>query len=119
MSRTGWSILIAVAILILLLIGACLIFPVACGTSSGSGYGGMMGPWMMGGYGIFGALLGLLFLALVVGGVAWLVVTLARNSGSGASSPSGDTPLEILKRRYAGGEITKEQYEAMKREVGS
>jgi len=119
MSRTGWSILIAAAILVLLLIGAGLIFPLICGSGYGSGYGGMMGPWMMGGFGIFGALLGLLFLVLVVGGVAWLVVTLARNSGSGASLPRTDAPLDILKRRYAGGEITKEQYEAMKRELGS
>jgi len=119
MSRTGWSILMAVAILILLLIGAGLISPILMGSSYGSGYGGMMGPWMMGGYGIFGAMLGLLFLVLVVGGAAWLVVALARGSGSGASSPRGDAPLDILKRRYAGGEITKEQYDDMKRQLGS
>jgi putative membrane protein len=119
MSRTGWSILTAVAILIVVLIGAGLILPKACGSGYGSGYGGMVGPWMMGGFGNFGALLGLLFLVLVVGGVAWVVVTLARNSGSEAPLPGSDTPLEILKRRYAGGEITKEQYEAMKRELGS
>jgi putative membrane protein len=119
MSRTGRSIVIGVVILFLLLMGAALIFPLICGSGYGSGYGGMMGPWMMGGFGNFGALLGLLFLVLVVGGVAWFVVTLARNSGSEAPLPGSDTPLEILKRRYAGGEITKEQYEAMKRELGS
>ena len=119
MNRTRWSILIGVAVLVMLLIGTGLIFPIMCGSGYGSGYGGMMGPWMMGGFGNFGALLGLLFLVLVVGGVAWFVVTLARNSGSGAPLPGSDTPLEILKRRYAGGEITKEQYEAMKRELGS
>ena len=119
MSRTGWAILIAVAVLIVLLIGARLIFPMTFGSSYGYGYGGMMGPWMMGGFGIFSALFGLLFLVLVVGGVTWLVVALARGSGSGVSSPRGDAPLDILKRRYAGGEITKEQYDAMKRELAS
>jgi putative membrane protein len=119
MSKTGWSILIAVAIFLVVLIGAGLILPIACGSGYGSGYGGMMGPWMMGGYGIFGAVLGLLFLVIVVGGAAWLVVALARGTGSGASSPRGDAPLDILKRRYAGGEITKEQYDDMKRQLGS
>lgn len=78
-----------------------------------------MGPWMMGGFGIVGALLGVLFLVLVVGGVVLLVVLLARGSGYGGSAPRSDAPLDILKRRYAGGEINKEQYEAMKRELGS
>jgi len=29
-----------------------------------------------------------------------------------------DTPLEILKARYVRGEITREQYEAMKADIG-
>ncbi len=118
MSRTGWGILIAVVVLVLLLVGVGLAFPMACGSNYSYGYGGMMGPWMMGGFGIFGALLGVLFLILVGGG-AWLVVVLARGSGSVVPSPRADAPLDILKRRYAGGEITQEQYEAMKRELGS
>ncbi len=119
MSRIGWGILIAVVVVVLLLVGVGLAFPMACGSNFGYGYGGMMGPWMMGGFGIFGALLGLVFLILVVGGVTWLVVVLARGSGTGISSPRSEAPLDILKRRYAGGEITKEQYDTMKRELGA
>lgn len=119
MSRAGWGILAAVGILVLLLVGVSLVAPMCFGSTNGFGYGGMMGPWMMGGFGIVGALLGVLFLVLVVGGVALLVVLLARGSGYGGSAPRGDAPLDILKRRYASGEITKEQYDAMKRELGS
>ena len=37
-----------------------------------------------------------------------------RNSGEGSNS---ETPLEILKRRYAKGEITKEQFDRIKRDM--
>jgi putative membrane protein len=36
----------------------------------------------------------------------------------GSERRSEDTPLEILKRRYARGEISKEQYEEMRRDLG-
>jgi putative membrane protein len=83
------------------------------------GYGGMGG--MMGGYGAqgfgfnpLGTILSLVFWALIIGGIVLLVVWLARNAGrTGLTAPSGDAALEILKTRYAKGEITKEQYEEM------
>ena len=81
------------------------------------GHGGMMGPWMMGAYGIGGILLGMLVLALVIGGGVWLVQSRPGGSMGGFSPPPSETPLEILMRRYASGEITKEQYEEMKRDV--
>ncbi len=31
----------------------------------------------------------------------------------------GEAPLEILERRYAAGEISKEEYERMRRELGA
>jgi putative membrane protein len=77
---------------------------------SGFGFGGML----------LGGLLMLAFWVLVIGGVIWLVVTLARGSQStpGAST-AGQTPLDILRTRYAKGEITKEQFEEMKRDLGA
>lgn len=33
--------------------------------------------------------------------------------------PPQETPLDILKRRYAKGEITKEQFDQMKRDIES
>jgi len=50
-----------------------------------------------------------------------------RSSGGGPSCPmcgwntrgtkDGDTPRQILDRRYVSGEITKEQYEGMKQDL--
>jgi len=40
--------------------------------------------------------------------------------GGGHRGPTGDggeTPQKILDRRYAGGQISKEQYEAMRRDL--
>ena len=56
--------------------------------------------------------MGMIFLILLVVAVVWWLT-----KGGGAKDrglPARETPLEILKRRYAAGEITKEQYEAMK-----
>ncbi len=78
-----------------------------------------MGPWMMGGFGGLGMILGLVLFLLFVGGVTWLVVALLRGTGSAAVQPRGDSPIDILQRRYASGEITKKQFEDMKRDLGA
>lgn len=66
---------------------------------------GMMGPGMMGrGAGGFAGLTLLLLLA----GIVLIVLGFTRRE----SRP--EEPLEILKRRRARGEITREQYEEMK-----
>ena len=84
---------------------------------------GMMGPGMMNGmmgrygYGFnpFRAIFGLATGALIMGGVTLLVVYFVRNAKS--LSPSSELPLDILKARYARGEITKEQFDAIKRDL--
>jgi putative membrane protein len=79
---------------------------------------------MMGGFGFgagmfgIGALIMIACWVLVIGGAVWLVVTLARNN-QGATATSGQTPLAILQTRYAKGEITKEQFDEMKRTLGA
>ena len=82
---------------------------------------------MMGGYGWFGGLLILLFGALIIAGIVLLVVWLVKASGShspgsGASQPPGaaghDEAIAIAKRRFASGEITKEQYDEIIRTLG-
>lgn len=85
------------------------------------GYGRGYGFDMMGG-GWLAGLLMLFFAALVVAGIVLLVVWIVRTSASphgptGTAAPPGarghDEALAIVKRRYAAGEITKEQYEEM------
>ena len=88
------------------------------------GFGGF-GPGMMGGYyGGFGyapwwGIVMLLFWALVIGGVVLLIGRLVRQ-GSQTSQGGGreDSSLEILRQRYARGEITKEQFDQMRHDLG-
>jgi putative membrane protein len=77
---------------------------------------GMMGPGMMGGYGFnpFRAVLSLVFMMLIIAGLTLLVIHFLR----GAQSPSSESLLDILKARYARGEITKEQFDTIKRDLG-
>lgn len=68
------------------------------------------------GFGWFGHGFGWLFMVL-----AWVlviagIVVLIKWLGS-TSTPPGETPLEILKARYARGEINKKEYDRMRREL--
>ena len=81
----------------------------------GSGYG-MMGPGMMGGYGTM-FLMPILWI-VVIGLIIWAVVAAVnRPRESDSTARSADSALEILKRRYARGEINKEEYEARKKDL--
>ena len=55
---------------------------------------------------------GLVIVAMVVlmGGMGWMMWSMIRGTGSGASSPAED-PVEVLKTRYARGELTTEAFE--------
>ena len=77
----------------------------------GSGWGNMMGGW--GGFGILGWLSMLIFWVLLILGVVALIRYLAR---SGQSSED-KTPLDILKERYAKGDIDKKEFEEKKKDL--
>lgn len=83
--------------------------------------GGMMMGWGMmgwGGYGFnpLGWILMLVFWVLIIGGVALLAVWLFRQARPLAVGPGApEESLEILKERFARGEISREQYEEMRR----
>ncbi len=72
---------------------------------------GMTGPWMMTGLGGW-SMMGIIWL-VVIGLIVWLVVSLARSNHATSSSHTGGDvrALEILKTRYARGEIDKTEYE--------
>ncbi len=61
----------------------------------------------------FGWLFIIIFSILIVLGVVHLVGLIA---GSRRET-HGESPLHILKRRYAKGEITREEFERMKNEI--
>jgi putative membrane protein len=82
---------------------------------------GMMGGWHMGqgmmGYG-YGSnwiatalqmILFVVFIGLIIFGAYYLI--------SGSRSKSSDSSLDILKERYAKGEINQEDYDRMKKEL--
>lgn len=67
------------------------------------------GPWM-----IFGVVIWALIVAAVVVGIVSLIRALTRSERHGSGS---EDALEILKGRYARGEVTKEQFDQMKRDL--
>ena len=72
----------------------------------------MMGYW---GWGMgFGWLFMVLFWAFVIVGIVALTKWFSDQSGS-----RGKTALELLRERYARGEIQKEEYEQKKRDLSS
>jgi putative membrane protein len=63
----------------------------------------------------FGVLFGLFVLVLLILGVVHLV---RRMWGQGSQATEHrETALDILKKRYAKGEISKEEFERVKREI--
>lgn len=78
----------------------------------GSGFGNMMGGW--GGFGVLGWLSLLLFWILLILGVIALIRYLG---GSREKSDENKSPLDILNERYARGEISKKEFEEMKKDL--
>lgn len=100
-------------------LGVLIVLSLVLGGLSGPQYThwGMMGPWMMGGFGWgwFMPVAIILFWGLIIWGIIALVRGL--NNQRYCETPATDSALEILKRRYAQGEITKKEYEAKKKEL--
>lgn len=51
----------------------------------------------------------------IIAGICFLIYYIIKSSNRDA--PGKETPLEILKRRYAAGEISYEEYRRMKEEL--
>ena len=80
-------------------------------------YGPMGGGWnhmMNYGCGFGGMFMWILFV-IIIGIVAYFVIQNSKTKSAGGTKQ--ETPLDILKKRYAKGEITKEEYERMKNDV--
>lgn len=84
--------------------------------SKGS-FPGIMGPGMMVsfGWGWLMPIFMIFFLILVI----WAIVALASGAtlSRADSSPRIESALEVLKKRYARGEVSKDEYEEKKRDL--
>lgn len=82
---------------------------------------GGMGSWMMGNWGMgwFGMIVMLLFWGLIIAALVLLIRWLIQNTGDkGRSSlEENSRALNILKERYARGEISRAEFEAMKKDL--
>jgi putative membrane protein len=95
----------ATAIGLTLLVSACGRF--------GCGYGDGWSPMMYYGHG--GMFMGMILLIVLIVAAVWWFTKGAGSRDRGRLP--GEAPLDILKRRYAAGEITKEQFEGMKKDL--
>jgi putative membrane protein len=61
---------------------------------------------------LFGSIWFVVFWGLII----WAVTTVISKSGGGQSSqgPHEESPLDIAKKRYARGEISKEEFERLR-----
>ncbi len=103
-------VVMGLAVIALLLLIPLLIM---AGMMGGMGImgGGMMNGGMMGGMGMM-----LMYFMLVLVGVALLVIWAVRRSGGGLGSGRED-PMEILRARYARGEVGCEEFERMREDL--
>jgi len=82
------------------------------GQCPGYGYfGGGPGYFYYGGH--FVMLLIIILLIITI----YLIIRNAPNAHHKKGGETSESPVDILKRRYASGEITKEQFEAIKRDL--
>jgi putative membrane protein len=103
----------------LVLLGVILTLALLVAAFVGSGDG--RGDWHDWGWGVGWMWVMPLFMIAFWGLVIWGVVTIvqgfSRDGSYGAGLSPGDSALEILKRRYARGDISKEEYEEKKRDL--
>ncbi len=113
-----WIIAILGIAVLLFLLGTLL----TGGWQWGRGYGMM--PGMMFGYGpLSWPVMGLMMLSMilfwiaVILGIVWVVRWMADQPGR--RGPEDIDPLEIIRRRYARGEISREEYERLREDLQS
>jgi putative membrane protein len=100
-----------------------LLLSLSLASSCGGYYGPMggwgMGPGMMGGYGpgygygFGGMFMGLLFF-IAIAVIIYFIFHSAKTKGIGFG---GESAIDILKKRLARGEISKEEYDRMKEDL--
>ncbi len=78
---------------------------------------------MMGGYGMTGGFGGGIFMiffwVLMIIGIVVFVKWISTSSGANGQRGSDNKPLDILKERYARGEIDEQEFQKRKRDLTS
>ena len=100
---------------ILFMICATLLMPSLI-FAQDDGYGNMHGGWNIMHYGYGGLIMWLVFIGVII-----LIVFLVMQFSKGKSKEPNphESALDILKKRYARGEITKEEFEQMKQDLNN
>lgn len=73
------------------------------------------GMWGMGGS---GGVVMILFWGLIIAGLVLVIRYFTSGQGTGPADPVGRDPLEILRERYARGEIDTEEFEERRKILG-
>jgi putative membrane protein len=101
-----------------------IIFITLTASSATSGFAqmgpGYMGPGMMGwGYGMgWGwSIIMIAFWIAVIAGIIFLIRWIAMSTDKGKTAGGEDSALEILKKRYARGEINRQEFEEKKKDL--
>jgi putative membrane protein len=80
-----------------------------------------MGRWMAGDWGMgwFGMIFMFLFWGLIIVGLVFLIRWLIQATGDRGYSGvnTGSNAMDILKERYARGEINRDEFESMKKDL--
>lgn len=73
-----------------------------------------MGWWM-----VFGGVWMIVFWGAVIAAIVWAVTRLGRRGGSSSGETGKGKALDIAKERYAKGEISREEFEQIKKDLSS
>lgn len=65
----------------------------------------------------YGGILMMIFGILLLAGIIYFIVQINRSSSTLHDHRSSDDPIEILKRRYAEGSLTEEEFIKMKHDL--
>ncbi len=73
---------------------------------------------MMDGGGMFfgGGFMWIFWIAIIIA-VIWLVKSVMNSNSGNSNSSSNETPMEILKKRYASGEVDEEEFNRRRKEL--
>ena len=112
MSKTNWITVVVITLLVFLVL---LFAGMMLGMGSNQNVGpvwmrdfvALGGPMMM-----FMILIPIVLIVLVVSGVFWVI-----NSRGTGETRKTETPLEILDKRYASGEVPRVEFKAMKKDL--